>query len=181
MGICSLGDKWTLRRSISKSLLCIRRCISFFFCICNVSKYYFLFVWKANKVEVGEYDVFMNDFHLCTLESAGSGLVSMSVVQGPLSWYIWISKTFTGDILIRYHLVCLLLPVWHPAGLDGFVVCIDPTYSRDSLTNIRIQVFITRSSLLGRKPHIPYFFQNIINTNTILKLYCSMVVLGKNS
>ena len=25
----------------------------FFFCICNVSKYCFLFVWKANKVAVG--------------------------------------------------------------------------------------------------------------------------------
>ena len=44
----------------------------FFFCICNVCKCYLLFVWKANKVETGEYDVFMNDFHLCTLESAWS-------------------------------------------------------------------------------------------------------------
>ena len=44
----------------------------FFFCICNVSKYCFLFVWKTNKVEVGEYDVFMNDFHLRTLETARS-------------------------------------------------------------------------------------------------------------
>ena len=70
--------------SISKSLLCIRRCISFFFCICNVCKYYFLFVWEAKKVEAGEYDVFMNDFHLCTLESAWSGLVSMSAGPGPL-------------------------------------------------------------------------------------------------
>ena len=43
-----------------------------FFCICNVSKYCFLFVWKANKVEVGEDDVFMNDFHLCTLKTAWS-------------------------------------------------------------------------------------------------------------
>ena len=31
-----------------------------------------LFVWKANKVEVWEYDVFMNDFYLCTLETARS-------------------------------------------------------------------------------------------------------------
>ena len=58
--------------------------ISFFFCICNVSTYCFLFVWKANKVEVGEYDVFMNDFHLCTL---GNGSVSMSAIPGPLSKY----------------------------------------------------------------------------------------------
>ena len=43
-----------------------------FFCICNVSKYCFLFVWKANKVEVREYDMFMNDFHLCPLETARS-------------------------------------------------------------------------------------------------------------
>ena len=40
----------------------------FFLCICHVSK----FVWKENKVKVGEYDVLMNDFHLCTLESAWS-------------------------------------------------------------------------------------------------------------
>ena len=38
----------------------------------NVSKYCFLFVWKANKVEVGEYHVFMSDFHLCTLETTRS-------------------------------------------------------------------------------------------------------------
>ena len=61
----------------------------FFFCICNVSKYYFLFVWKANKVEVRENDVFMNDFHLCTLELAWSSLVSMSTVPGPLSSIIF--------------------------------------------------------------------------------------------
>ena len=61
-----------LYSSISKSLLCIRRCISVFFCICNVSKYCFLFVWKANKVEVGEHDVFMNAFHLCALETVRS-------------------------------------------------------------------------------------------------------------
>ena len=39
-------------------------------------------------MEVGEYDMFMNDFHLCTLESAWSGLVSMSAVPGPLiDWF----------------------------------------------------------------------------------------------
>ena len=43
-----------------------------FLFICNVSKYCFLFMWKANKVEVGECDVFMNDYHLCTLETARS-------------------------------------------------------------------------------------------------------------
>ena len=40
--------------------------ISLFFCMCNVSKYCFLFVWKANKVKVREKVLFMNDFHLCT-------------------------------------------------------------------------------------------------------------------
>ena len=38
-------------------------------------------MWKANKVEVGEYDVLMNDFQLCTLETARS---QMSAVPGPL-------------------------------------------------------------------------------------------------
>ena len=47
------GDKWTLRRSISKSLLCIRQCISVFFCICNVSKYCFLFDGKRIKSNMG--------------------------------------------------------------------------------------------------------------------------------
>ena len=37
------------------------------------------------------------------------------------------------------------LPVGHPAGLDGFVGCIDLTYLRDSLTNIRIRVFIRQA------------------------------------
>ena len=49
-----LVDQWTLRRSISKSLLCIPRCITLFFCNCNVSKNCFLLVWKANIVKVGE-------------------------------------------------------------------------------------------------------------------------------
>ena len=96
-----MGDKWTLRRSISKSLLCIRRCIYFLFCICNVSKYYFLFVWKANKVKVGEYGVFMNDFHLCTLESAWSGLVSMSVVPGPLKLFTFGASTTSSGRLFQ--------------------------------------------------------------------------------
>ena len=52
-------------------LLCIRRCI-FSFVYVMYLKICFLFVWKANKVEGWEYDVFMNDFHLCTLESAWS-------------------------------------------------------------------------------------------------------------
>ena len=40
--ICSLAESWTLLRSIFKSLLCIRRCISLFFPLWNVSKYCFL-------------------------------------------------------------------------------------------------------------------------------------------
>ena len=63
---------YSIWRSISKSLLCIRLCVSLFICICNISKYCFSFVWKANKVKLGEYVVFMNDFHFCTLESAWS-------------------------------------------------------------------------------------------------------------
>ena len=100
----------TLRRSISKSLLSIRRCISFSFCMCNVSKYCFLFVWKANKVEVGEYDVFMNDFHLCTLESARS---SMSAVPGPLiprdkdaiQWFILSFRSFNSSLTCAQGIV----------------------------------------------------------------------------
>ena len=50
----------------------IRRCISFFFfCICDVTKS-FVFVCRANKVNVEEWLVFRNDFHLCILESAWS-------------------------------------------------------------------------------------------------------------
>ena len=49
--ISTLADYMYLTRqwSISKSLLCIQRCISFYFCICYVSKYCFLFVWKQIK------------------------------------------------------------------------------------------------------------------------------------
>ena len=54
--------------SLSKSLLCIRRCISLSFCLCNVFKYCFLFVWKIYKAKVAECVVSINDFHLCTLE-----------------------------------------------------------------------------------------------------------------
>ena len=43
----------TSEEYISKSSLCIRRCIYFFFCLCNVSQYCFLFIWKANKVKLG--------------------------------------------------------------------------------------------------------------------------------
>ena len=39
---------------VYKSLLHVRRCISFFFCLCNVSTFCFLFVCKANKVNVRE-------------------------------------------------------------------------------------------------------------------------------
>ena len=52
----------------------------------------------------------------------------------------------------------LLLPVGHPAGLDGFVGCIDLTYLRDSLTNIRIRVLSPGRASLGRMPHSPYYF-----------------------
>ena len=50
------------------------------------------------------------------------------------------------------------LPVGHPAGLDGFVGCIDLTYLRDSLTNIRIRVLSPGRPSLGRMPHSPYYF-----------------------
>ena len=50
------------------------------------------------------------------------------------------------------------LPGGHPAGLDGFVGCIDLTYLRDSLTNIRIRVLSPGRPSLGRMPHSPYYF-----------------------
>ena len=43
-------------------------------------------------------------------------------------------------------------------GLDGFVGCIDLTYLRDSLTNIRIRVLSPGRPSLGRMPHSPYYF-----------------------
>ena len=55
-------------------------------------------------------------------------------------------------------LTFFLLPVGHPAGLDGFVGCIDLTYLRDSLTNIRIRVLSPGRPSLGRMPHSPYYF-----------------------
>ena len=50
------------------------------------------------------------------------------------------------------------LPGGHPAGLDGFVGCIDLTNLRDSLTNIRIRVLSPGRPSLGRMPHSPYYF-----------------------
>ena len=55
-------------------------------------------------------------------------------------------------------ILLLLLPVGHPAGLDGFVGCIDLTYLRDSLTNIRIRVLSPGRPSLGRMSHSPYYF-----------------------
>ena len=43
-------------------------------------------------------------------------------------------------------------------GKDGFVGCIDLTYLRDSLINIRIRVLSPGRPSLGRMPHSPYFF-----------------------
>ena len=50
------------------------------------------------------------------------------------------------------------LPVGYPAGLDGFVGCIDLSYLRDSLTNIHIQVLSPGRPSLGRMPHSPFYF-----------------------
>ena len=56
------------------------------------------------------------------------------------------SKDF-GIIAVFILLVFFFFSVGHPAGLDGFVGCIYLTYFRDSSTNIRIRVCITRLSL----------------------------------
>ena len=37
----------------------------------------------------------MNDFHLCTLESAWSGLVSMSALPGPLMKHLFYSSNIS--------------------------------------------------------------------------------------
>ena len=47
---------------------------------------------------------------------------------------------------------------WAPAGLDGFVGCIDLTYLRDSLTNIRIRVLSPGRPSLGKIHHSLYHF-----------------------
>ena len=78
------------------------------------------------------------------------------------------------SIAPRFHqinlsgLSLLLLPGGHPAGLDGFVGCIDLTYLRDSLTNIRIRVLSPGRPSLGRMPHSPYFFRGGVHVS----LFC---------
>ena len=68
-------------------------------------------------------------------------------------------STFTILICCREgQVIPSFLPVGHPAGLDGFVGCIDLTYLRDSLTNIRIRVLSPGRPSLGRMPHSPYYF-----------------------
>ena len=47
-----------------------------------------------------------------------------------------------------YAIRSLLLPFGHPAELGGFAGCIDLSYLRHSLTNIRIRVFVHRPSLV---------------------------------
>ena len=51
MGFCDLYFEW-IDDSYDEWLLCFQRCISFFFCICNVYRYGFLFVLKASKVKI---------------------------------------------------------------------------------------------------------------------------------
>ena len=74
-----------------------------------------------------------------------------SEIERAVKWTSMFTVRFTFGIL-------LLLPVGHPAGLDGFVGCIDLTYLRDSLTNIRIRVLSPGRPSLGRMPHSPYYF-----------------------
>ena len=62
------------------------------------------------------------------------------------------------------------LPGGHLAGLDGFVGCIDLTYLRDSLTNIRIRVLSPGRPSLGRMPHSPYYF--FFRVGVHISLFC---------
>ena len=70
-------------------------------------------------------------------------------------FYYSVMQGRTGKILKS---VFFFLPGGHPAGLDRFVGCIDLTYLRDSLTNIRIRVLSPGRPSLGRMPHSPYYF-----------------------
>ena len=69
---------------------------------------------------------------------------SLHIVLRKNCQVIWSKNFDLRDITLAIgHCISsflLLLPVGHPAGLDGFVGCIDLTYLRDSLTNIRIRV-----------------------------------------
>ena len=67
-------------------------------------------------------------------------------------------------------MIFFLLPVGHPAGLDGFVGCIDLTYLRDSLTNIRIRILSPGHPSLGRMPHSLYYF--IVRGGVHISLLC---------
>ena len=72
----------------------------------------------------------------------------------------------------------LPLPVGHPAGLDGLVGCIDLTYLRDSLTNIRIRVLSPGRPSLGGMPHSPCYFlwaEYIYPCCALPQLVCSHV------
>ena len=70
------------------------------------------------------------------------------LVRLQLPWEVTLATFFSS----------FLLPVGHPAGQDGFVCCIDLSYLRDSLTNIRIRVLSQGCPSLGRMPHSPYYY-----------------------
>ena len=60
------------------------------------------------------------------------------------------------------------LPVGHPTGLDGFVGCIDLTYLRDSLTNIRIRVLSQGRPSFRENASYYYFFRGGVH----ISLFC---------
>ena len=78
-------------------------------------------------------------------------------------------KTLILKNIFAWRLSSSFLPVGHPAGLDGFVGCIDLTYLRDSLTNIRIRVLSPGHPSLGRMPHSPYYF---FRAGVHISLFC---------
>ena len=62
------GSFWRIYISHYSASKCV---FSFSFVYIMTCKYcfWYMYVWKANKVKYGEYDVCMNHFHLCTPES----------------------------------------------------------------------------------------------------------------
>ena len=85
------------------------------------------------------------DTRNCNLSKTGSKNIA-----------ILFCKTWNRILKACFFLFLFLSSCWE--GLDGFVGCINLTYLRDSLTNIRIRVLSPGRSSLGRMPHSPYYF-----------------------
>ena len=76
-----------------KIIIGIWRCISFFFvCLCNVSKYCFLSIWKSNKVKLGNrlylWMIFIDEhLNLCYLRECRTMILNPQWMV--MNWFVW--------------------------------------------------------------------------------------------